>query len=218
MRVAFLLIWGVVGCSDAKMAMNGSDEASMDSVEMDTGLDMESGAEEVEDPAHWRMSGTLLVNEGDIQSELSFLHVAIVGDAGSTLCADNIGIAMASRMMEVPEAGVQVWWRVVRTEPDPTSCLAQEYPMPLPKPVFVGLGAMHPEIEAVLAGDTDGSHADDARLRSVYASMRQDSDVWVFGVAETTSEEEVGIDPATGGISVDGNWKFQAVYSFPLTD
>ena len=210
MRIAAVLLCSVIGCSSEKMDMMGADEASMSAAEADTGSDMESGVDFMEDPAHWRMSGTLLVNDGSIQSELSFLHVAIMGDAGSELCSDNIGISSTIREGEVPEAGVQAWWRVTRTEPDSTSCFERDYPMPLPKPVFVGLGAMHPEIEAVIAGDTESARADGARLRSVYASMEEDSDVWVFGVAETSSEEEVEIDPTTGGVSVDGNWKFEA--------
>jgi len=200
------------------MSMDGYAEASMEASAMDTGAELEPGADAYEEPSYWRMSGTLLVNEGQIQSELSFLQVSIIGDAGSELCLDSIGIASSSRQGESPEPGVQAWWRVMRTEPESGSCLAEEYSMPLPKPVYVGLGAMHPEILAVLAGETDRDSVEGSRMRSVYASMGAAADVWVFGVAETTSEEEVEIDPSTGGVSVDGNWKFEGLYSFPLVD
>jgi len=200
------------------MAMDAYDEYAMSANEMDTGSAISDGAERSEDPAYWQMSGTLLVNDGSIQTDLSFLRVVIVGDAGGVLCSDSVGITASTRQADVPEAGVQAWWRVTRTDPESASCLAVEYAIPLPKPVFIGLGAMHPEIEAVLAGDPDHSQDEGSRLRSVYASMSEASAVWVFGVAETTSEEEVEVDPATGGISVDGNWKFDALYSFPLTD
>ena len=219
MRVTHALVCGMVfGCSDAKMSMGDVDESAMSAAESDTAFALDEGAEFSESPAHWKLSGTLLVNEGVIQTDLSFLRVSIVGDEGGELCTDNVGISASSRQSESPEAGVQAWWEVMRTEPSDASCLSMDYSLPLPKPVFIGLGAMHPDIEAVLAGDPDRSQNEGSRLRSVYVAMSEGSAVWVFGFAETTSEEEVEIDPITGGISVDGNWKFDALYSFPFND
>ena len=219
MRVVHAIVCGIAaGCSDAKMSMGEVDESAMSASEADTAAAPDEGAEFSETPAHWKLSGTLLVNEGAIQTDLSFLRVSIVGDEGGELCTDSIGISASSRQSEAPEAGVQAWWEVTRTEPDGASCLSMEYSLPLPKPVFIGLGAMHPEIEAVLAGVPDHTQTEGSRLRSVYVAMAEDSAVWVFGYAETTSEEEVEIDPITGGISVDGNWKFDGLYSFPFND
>ena len=219
MRMTPILVCGLaVGCSDAKMSMDAFDEAMMSAAESDTAFAPDEGAEFSETPAYWKLSGTLLVNEGSIQTDLSFLRVTIVGDEGGDLCTDNVGISASSRQSESPEAGVQAWWEVTRTEPAATSCLSMEYSLPVPKPVFLGLGAMHPEIEAVLAGEPDHTQSEGSRLRSVYLAMSEESTVWVFGYAETTSEEEIELDPVTGGSSVDGNWKFDALYSLPFND
>lgn len=219
MRMTHLLACGMMfGCSDAKINTDGVGEASMSSEEWDTGIGVDEGAEFSQTPAYWKLSGTLLVNDGAIQTDLSFLRVTIIGDEGGELCADNVGITASSRLAESPEAGVQAWWSVTRTDPSASSCLLREYTLPLPKPVFIGLGAMHPEIEAVLAGDPDRAQSEESRVRSVYAAMSVDAAVWVFGYAETTSEEEIAIDPSVGGVSVDGNWKFDALYSFAIND
>ena len=219
MRVMHGLVCGMVfGCSESKMSAGGFDEAAMSSAESDTAFAPDMGTEFSELPAYWKLSGTLLVNEGTIQTELSFLRVSIVGEEGGALCTDNVGISASNRQSEAPEAGVQAWWEVTRTDPGDSSCLSVEYSLPLPKPVFLGLGAMHPDIEAVLAGDSEQTQTEGSRLRSVYVAMSEEAAVWVFGYAETTSEEEIEIDPVTGGISVDGNWKFDALYSFPFND
>ena len=219
MRMTHVLACGtILGCSDAKMYSDASSEATMSAAEFDTGFAPDEGAEFTQTPAYWKLSGTLLVNEGAIQTDLSFLRVGIVGDEGGELCTDNVGITSSVREAESPEAGVQAWWSVTRTEPSISSCLTTEYTLPLPRPVYIGLGAMHPEIEAVLAGTPDHTRSEDSRLRSVYAAMSAEAAVWVFGYAETTSEEEVEIDPSTGGVSVDGNWKFDALYSFAIND
>ena len=219
MRVSQVLVCAMtIGCSESKMSMDAYDEAAMSAEAMDTGLDASESPDVSESPAYWRLAGTLLVNDGAIQTDLSFLRVAIIGDSGGTLCSDSVGISASTREVDVPEAGVHAWWQVERTEPNTSSCLLTEYALPVPKPIFIGLGAMDPEIEAVLSGQPDHPQSEGSRLRSVYASMSEDSPVWVFGFAETTSEEEVEIDPVTGGVSVDGNWKFDGLYSFPFND
>ena len=218
MRVRLLLLSGLFSCSESSVKMGSDVAESSSAAETDTALFDGGSADRLEDPAHWRMSGTLLVNEGLIQPELSFLRVVIVGDADGILCDDSVGIVRSMRQSDVPEAGVHAWWEVFRTEPDDSSCLSGAYPNPLPSPVYLGIGSMHAENEAVVAGNPDLESVDGNRMRSVYAAMSVDSSVWVFGLAETSSEEETDIDPATGSISVDGNWKFSAIYSFPLTD
>ena len=218
MCLRYLLLSGLIGCSESSVEMSaGADEASS-FAGMDTGSFESDASESSEAPSFWRLSGTLLVNDGVIQSELSFLRVVIIGDAGGVLCDDSLGITSSIRQVDVPEAGVHAWWEVVRTEPDESSCLRGLYRNPLPAPVYLGIGAMHPEIEAVVAGNPDLEPIEGQRLRSVYAAMAADSSVWVFGLAETSSEEEIDVDPATDTVSVDGNWKFSSVYSFPLTD
>ena len=218
MRMRWLLVSGVVACSEASVEMDAAVDESVSSAEMDTASFDGEAADRLEQPAHWRLSGTLLVNDGLIQPELSFLRVVIMGDADGALCDDNVGIVGSVRQSEVPEGGVHAWWEVEGTNPEESSCLRDVYSNPLPSPVYLGIGAMHPEIEAVVAGIPDLDTVEGSRIRSVYAAMAQDASVWVFGMAETSSEEETDIDPRTGSISVDGNWKFSAVYSFQLTD
>lgn len=211
------VVLAATGCAESSLKMGGGDLGAEGAMFADTGnAPADAGEDNGEDPAYWVLSGTLELAGGEIQSALSFVDVEIRGASGSTLCAEGIGIDAASRVVDVPDADVQIWWDVQLASVDTASCASAAVPDVIPEDLFLGLGPLHPEVEAVMSDRTAGLTNEDMVLRSVFTAMHNQEDVWVFGVAGSEAPSTGPTDGVADGVALtEGRWKFQGLYGFP---
>jgi len=206
------------GCSAESLKAAMDDAAMEGSSFADTGmLAGEDAPDEMEQPSHWMLSGSLDVVGGEIDSTLSYVEAQVLGASGSTLCSGGIGVESAERVIELPDDDLQIWWSISLGDPDEGSCLLESMPQVIPESFHLGLGPMHPEVEAVM-GDSVADLGDDAlALRSVFVSLNDAETVWVFGVAgsEVTDDDGITGAPGDGGLVSEGRWKFHGLYGFP---
>lgn len=218
MRLIYLIALGSFGCAESALKM-GSDDAEMSTSDFsDTGSLPDAGAEDSNElPTHWVLSGALDLEGGEIQPTLSHVEVRIMGAAGSTLCQDGIGIRASDRVEDVPDTEVQIWWSVSMGAVPDGSCLVGAVPEIIPTEMFLGLGPLHPEVQAVMGDELDTLGGTGLVLRSVFASIHEESNVWVFGVAGAEARSPDSLDGlSTDGLAVsEGLWKFEGVYGFP---
>jgi hypothetical protein len=215
-----LLIVGFAlsGCSAESLKAAMGDAATEGSSFADTGmLAGEDAADEQEQPSHWTLSGSLDVADGEIDSTLSYVEAQVMGASGSTLCSGSIGVESAERVVEVPDDDVQIWWSISLGAAAADSCLLESMPDVIPDRFHLGLGPMHPEVEAVMDDAVAALGGADLALRSVFASLNNAETVWVFGVAGSEVSDEGGITgaPGDGGLVSEGRWKFHGLYGFP---
>ena len=218
MRIRLLLGLAIVGCSEASSVVMKSAGDAAAEFSMDTGGVEDGGTADVqEEPTHWVLSGTLDVAGGEILTTLSHVDVTIKGASGAILCADGLGIASSARVAELPDTDLQVWWAVSLAHANGDSCLVDAIPEVVPVDLHLGLGPLHPEIQAVMGDDLSALGSGEAVLRSVFTALRESDPVWVFGVAggEPNSGDSVDASPNGGVTVMDGQWKFHGVYAFP---
>ncbi len=218
MRMRLLIILFIVGCAERSVKM-GSDDADMSYAESaDTGIMSSEGADDAaEEPSHWMLSGSLDIQDGELNPLLSHVQVSIVGPSGTVLCSDGVGIRQALRVEDLPDDDLQIWWTVALADVAPDSCLVGSVPDVVPDSLNLGLGPLHPEVEAVMGDSLESLGGDEMVVRSIFASMYDHASVWVFGVAVTESSDDgaIGGAPAEGVLVSQGRWKFQGLYGFP---
>jgi hypothetical protein len=215
MRLITLLLLGTFGCSDEKMALAemGTETPSDDS--LDTGeLDRDDANAPAEEASHWLLSGSLTHTSGELSSEMSSLTIEILSESGTVLCSDGVGISASERATELPDPDLQVWWEIRVAAAREGSCLEGELEGVIGGLMWVGLGPLHPEIEAVMNDSIQELESGDFELRSVFASFEETQPVWVFGLAVASATDRV-VGEGTGLILPDGQWKFEGVYAFP---
>lgn len=207
-------------CADSKTQeqVDHSASAAEDS-SLDTGAWGDAGAEDSAPNASadaWTMSGELQVQDGLLLSERS-LVVAEVQDAlGTVLCHQTAGLASSTRAGSLPDGDIEAWWAAELEMRDTSTCGAAGIQGPLPDALQLGLGPLHPEVEAVLGSEAGDEPPEDVDVKSVFVSLGEGGDIWVFGLA--TMKPEPGVDTAgaeAGPFDVpDGIWRFRAVYPF----
>lgn len=211
------VVLAATACAESGFKMGADEDGAANSMFEDTGVDAaDVGEDSAEEPAYWLLSGTLELAGGEIQPTLSFVDVEIKGASGATLCADGIGIEGAIRVPEIPDDDVQIWWNVQLAAVDSASCALSAVPDVIPSDFFLGLGPLHPEVEAVMSDHTAGLGNEDMVLRSVFTAMHNRETVWVFGVAGSQVRLSDPTDGVADGASMtEGRWKFQGLYGFP---
>jgi len=216
MRLMTLLLLGMFGCSEERAALKGLDAEDTPSNASDTGevgrLDEDAPAEEA---SHWTLSGSLTHTSGVLSSELSSLDIEIRSESDAVLCSGGVGISASERLTELPDTDLQVWWEIRVASAPEGSCLAGELEGVIGGTMWIGLGPLHSEIEAVMSDSVQELESGDYTLGSVFAAFGDESQpVWVFGLAvASASEQDVG--ETTGLILPDGQWKFEGIYAFP---
>jgi hypothetical protein len=191
----------------------GTETPSDDS--SDTGeFDREDGSPPAEEASHWVLSGSLAHTSGDLSSDMSSLTIDILSDSGTVLCSDGVGISASERATELPDPDLQVWWEIRVAAAPEESCLEGELDGVIGGSMWVGLGPLHPEIEAVMNESVQALESGDFEVRSVFASFEEDQPVWVFGLA-VSSVTDRDLGEASSLVLPDGQWKFTGVYAFP---
>ena len=219
MRRSSLLLGCLIGCSsvskDAPQITAADDEMGA----FDTGFrsDGQEPSAEALTPTGWRLSGTLEVAEGSLDARLSYLTADVHGLEGDVICSQGLGLVTALKMADLPDPDLQSWWEI---KVDPSlggGCDDLGMQVPTSHPMYLGLGPLHPEIEAVLDSEAGSAPPEDVEVRSVFVALGEEASIWVFGVA--TMDDSVASDFLDGSIAgsllPDGQWKFKALYSFP---
>jgi hypothetical protein len=212
--VAFrlLLVALVAGCSaEMEAALSATDVAESDGEGSDTGGgDADSGL--LADPVWWKLGGTLLVaTDGSVDPEGSTLDLQLMDVDGVSLCDEALLLSGGGEALAVPHESVYGWWRLEAAPPE-GSCAS--WPSPVPSPVLLGVGAMDPDVYALLGtlGLPEGA-ADD--LNGAYASIDQGSTLWVYGAAGMAAAFD-GDGTAAGEVPVqDGPWMLEPLFTFP---
>jgi|TARA_B110000495_G_C22924466_1_gene540219 hypothetical protein len=215
MRLTTLLLLTMVGCSNEKMGSGYLDEEGSPSGAEDTaGLDWESDGEYGEEASHWILSGNLTHTSGLLSSDLSSLAIEIRSESEAVVCSGGVGISTSERITDLPDDDLQVWWEIGIAAATEGSCLVGELEGVIGGSMRVGLGPVHPEIEAVMSENIHELEGGDFELRSVFAAFGEDEPVWVFGLAVSNRTDQ-NVGGGTGLILPDGQWKFEGVYAFP---
>lgn len=215
MRLMTLLLLSMVGCSNEKMVAGYLDEEGSPSSTEDTaGVDRESDGGYGEEASHWILSGNLTHTSGLLSSDLSSLAIEIRSESEAVICSDGVGISTSERITDLPDDDLQVWWEIGVTAAAEDSCLVGELEGVIGGSMRVGLGPVHPEIEAVMSENIQELEGGDFELRSVFAAFGEDHPVWVFGLA-VSNQRDHDVGGGTGLILPDGQWKFEGVYAFP---
>jgi hypothetical protein len=215
MRLTTLLLLGTVGCSDEMKALGDMGTEASSANASDTGeVDGDDEAMPAEEASHWVLSGSLTHTSGELSSELSSLTIEILSESGTVLCLDGVGISGSERVTELPDPDLQVWWQIRVAAAPEGSCLEGELEGVIGGSMWVGLGPLDPEIEAVVGESVQELASGGFELRSVFASFEEGQPVWVFGLAVSSATDRV-VGEVTGLIVPDGKWKFEGIYAFP---
>jgi hypothetical protein len=181
---------------------------------IDEGEDRDPAEEE--EPLAWELSGHLVLATDVIVEADSQLQVRLLGAERALLCEASVQIETATAMdaAQYPESELVGWWRLFVESPSAEGCFGEQFAFPVPVPMLLGVGPLHPEIIAAVGADD--SLGTVSTLNSVYASMDGGDTVWVFGVIGTEQAYSGESGPELSAPLSDGAWQFQSVYSFPL--
>ena len=199
--------------SESHVAMATGDEA------FDTGSWGDAGSEDSEpsvSPSAWTLSGELYVEAGALLPERSLLTAEVTDGLGLVICEQTAGLTSTLRIADLPDDDLDVWWSVEIESRDMTTCDVAGVAGPIPERLRLGIGPLHPEVEAVLDSDAGEAPPDQVDVKSVFVSFGEGADVWVFGLASVKPEpgaETDGADAPHHGVT-DGLWRFRAVYPF----
>ncbi len=160
----------------------------------------------------WRVDADLVVAAGAVEAASSTLSLSLVGDEG-TVCTDVV-TPLSAVEADAPHASVYDWWELSW---DPASLSCFESGGPTAGQLDLGIGALDPEIRALL-GRLDDVIADAAAgtLNGAYASLPGDERLFVFGAAGLPDAWTGEGTAATEAPLPDGTWRVRAVYSFEL--
>jgi hypothetical protein len=205
-----------IGCGAGK-ADRALDSGLADPA-IDAGADLEDGDDNLAEvaPLAWELSGQLTLDSDVIVEGESKLEIQLIGEDLTVLCDDTVEVETATAMdaSQYPESTLLGWWRIFVGDPTPNGCFTDLYEFPVPVPMLIGIGPMHPEIVAAVGavpslGDVDA-------LNGVYTSMDGGETVWVFGVIGTQDAYDGFAGPEESAPLSDGAWTIEPVYSFPL--
>jgi hypothetical protein len=167
-------------------------------------------------PAWWRLDARLYVSAGQLSATRSDLVVHILDEAADVLCSETHRVASTSTQPSEPDPMILTWWAIERGE-GTGECSGLVDWEDFPSIVYLGVGEMHPELEAV-AGQVENLPEDGhLNLNGAYASVDSATeDTWVYGFAGDSAAWAGAAGPATVVPLSDGEWTLAGVYAFPL--
>jgi len=208
-----------LGCSGTEDAPAATGENQFDEATADTGRwgGDDGDASESVMPTHWTLSGTIVISDHELDTDMSSLRATVEDVDRVVLCWEGAALADAVRAEANPDPDVDIWWDVGLVVADDSGCSATGIDSPFPASLGLGLGPLHEEIEAVLGSELGGEPPEDQQVRSVFAALGEQGPVWVFGLATNDVSVDAGsLDGELADSAVsDGQWKFRAIYPFP---
>lgn len=197
------------GCSASAKYDFESGNADTADVSYDS-ADTGSADEDSISPAWWQLGAAVSLLAGVPDAASSRLSLALFAEDGAALCEDTLAVTQIADAAESPDPVVFSWWEIVSSEAE-GDC--DPWRTPVPDPLYLGVGAMDPNIEANLSpaglDDLDGN------LNAAYASIDGGDTVYVYGVAGTEAAWLGVDDAATTGPLSDDTWIIKAIYPFP---
>jgi hypothetical protein len=211
-----------VGCSSADKADDAGaeqDEADDEASDAGGGADgWDSGM--VEDGAEgytwWRLDADLQVAGGDLAADGVVLRAGLLDAVGSELCTVEGIPAEATPFFTMPDELIFTWWALSGITWDGGDCASDSDLSLLPVSLSFGVGALHPEIVAVLDGMPEAAAGASGGLNGAYAQLAEGGTIYVFGAVGPGEAWAGGGEPATQAPLADGTWELRGAYGFPL--
>jgi hypothetical protein len=201
-----------VACSESRVAATDMDTApyaSEDATDTAQG-DMDStDTAVIVAPKWWRLSASLALIQGIPVPEKSFLTVELLGSKDESLCTQQRPLLATEEWADAYDSVLAAW----KLSPEPVELLCGLYEPPLDESIVLGIGEMHPDIQAAIGSipELDG----DAPLNAAYmVSIDKPDDLYVYGVAGT-STAYAGEGTVVSELPLeDGAWQLEPVYRF----
>ena len=213
-RIAWLgVLWVATACSASRKESGRFASANATSTTND---DSELWEPDAAVPTWWRLHAKLQVSAGLLTHLGSALTVEILDQDGGVLCTEDRRVDAVDNISDRPDPTVLTWWNVSVGE-STGGCDAVSLPNPLPASVFLGIGDVHPEIEAVAGWVESLPPAGTATLNGAYAQIDESQDdIWVYGLGGDAAAWSGTAGPASVTPIHDGLWTLRGIYSFPL--
>jgi hypothetical protein len=203
----------LAACSAKSMDLENAE--AQDTWQGNDGADGDSGgsADELEGPMWWRLDADLVVSSGDIVAADSTLSVTPLNADGVELCVATGAPGAVIPVFPVPDDLLVTWWEVTDISWSP-DCDVVDAESATLESLSLGVGAMHPDILAVLGtlpGVSDGA---EGTLNGAYARVEIDGPIYVFGVAGPSAAFAGDAGPVASAPLTDGDWQVRGAYTF----
>ncbi|MCB9777793.1 MAG: hypothetical protein H6742_04455 [Alphaproteobacteria bacterium] len=210
MRALALGVLFAAGCSGMADKAGADDSQDVDPGGGDTadgGGDVDSG----ESPEWWRLEADLWVEDGVPVLDETVLRLSVLL---GTDCVDELAADSVVVLDDLPHETVYTWWELALPA-DGWSCLAAGEG-PRPGPIRLGVGAMHPEVLAVLGSMADVEGDASSSLNGAYLQLPDSDELLVFGAAGPEAAWAGEGTAVVDGTLETGSWWVRTAYSFPM--
>lgn len=208
----FLLLSSAVcaGCAskDASFGVSDTGSSAEDGDEQPADIATTEDTAVFAEPLWWRLTSRLLISKGEPIPVKSIVSVEMLGEKDEILCQEDLSIELAEPVAS-PHEAILVWWKLT---PVAGSVVCGVYPRPFPESFYLGVGTMHPDIQAALLSLP--SINSDAQLNGAYAALENPDDLVVFGAAGTSDDFEGAGEAISKAPLEDGVWRIKPVYRF----
>lgn len=169
-------------------------------------------------PTWWKLSADLDVENGEVVAATSSLELVRVDETGQPTTPDCRATAVPQSVeptSDLPDSVLVSWWTVDGGEwSEDCEQAAPDLPV---APFGLGVGAMHPDIRAVIDTLDDPRPAEGAEdtLNAAYIQLVSEGPIYVFGVAGLPAAYAAQAGPASEAPLDDGTWWVRPLYALP---
>lgn len=200
------------GCSAYNMKADAGSSFG-DSASVDTG-DTEGDDHLDGEVAWWALGAGIQVTEGTIDLAATSLEIEARQDDGTPICAIESAPQSLTTMAEYPEGLGMVGWWLIQPGEWFGDCGSMEIESPVDRSFLLGVGAMHPEMVAVLGSVEAAADGSEETLNGAYASFDGGATIYIFGVAGPAEAFAAEGAPAEALPLADGVWTVLPIYPF----
>jgi hypothetical protein len=167
------------------------------------------------DPAWWSLAATVLVEDalpvqGDTSSLVSLIDES--ADTGSPICQASF-VEPPITTLDSPDASIFHWWEISLSDPSSSDCSSHLLTR-VPDSVELGVGALHPDIAALL--EPAGYDEIASYLYGAYLRVPGTDTIWTYGVAATTAGFDAEQLPVDEGPLPNGTYSVVPIYLLPI--
>lgn len=209
MGVRSLSLILLLGCGSSKGDDMADSAASLAGRETGITSGTDTGPEGADVPSWWTLRADVALKAGLPVAKASRLQVTLLDGTLAVLCEAEVSLQAAADTTS-PDPAIYAWWIV---EPVlPTGCDGAG--LDLPAGLLLGVGEMHPDIQArLIMEDT----VEPAALNGAYASLDGGKTLLVYGAAGPSVAWEGEGAPADKAPLDDGQWSLRPVFSFEVS-